>query len=63
MHRRTWRLLFLAAAEYRATEKDPLPRQQDMPTQALPCHCSGAGWLAQVRQASGVQMEEQEHEG
>jgi hypothetical protein len=55
MHRRTWRLLFLAETEYRATGKRSSgQKRQEMPTQALTCHRSGVGWLALVRQARGV---------
>jgi hypothetical protein len=55
MHRGTWRLLFLAAAEYRATGKGPPARggkrcrHMHSPVIEL-----GVGWLALVRQARGV---------
>jgi hypothetical protein len=54
-HRRTWRLLFLVATEYRATGKGPPARGgKRRRHKASPCHCSGVGWLALVRQARGV---------
>ena len=59
MHRRTWRLLFLAVAEYRQTGKGPPARGGKMPAQAFPCHRSGAGWLALVGQARGVRTTEE----
>ena len=56
-HRRTWRLSFLAAAEYRATGKGPPARSCKRCRHiALPCHRSGVGWLALGRQARGVRQ-------
>lgn len=64
MHRRTWRLLFLAVAEYQAMGNAVRTETaRDADTSTSPVIESGVGWLALVRQARGVQLEEQEHEG